>query len=256
MRPRPEARAEASAPTFDPATVRPAPGSPLAEARAALDAARWADARRIAEGALRGSSPEERGRLSWVAAAAAKGAGDSAGELAHLATLASSAHPLARWARLRRATALETTDPARAALEAAPLTADAWPGRWRARVIEARALVASGRPEAAVPKLRALVEETPGHVGAATPGMPLAAILAARPDAESREEALRLYRRVATRAPGASVGREAEAAAARVLETLPEGRRSAHSALSLDDRMARAEALYGARSYLEAEQEL
>ena len=57
--------------------------------------------------------------------------------LAHLDTLGTFNHPLARWAKLKRASLLERTDPVTAAQIAASLT-DNWAGGGRARSIETR----------------------------------------------------------------------------------------------------------------------
>jgi len=264
---------------LDPATAAPDPSSPVGRVRDALARGEPEEAMARADAALRDArSMQEAGRLRWLLATAAlrlaeaeaaparTGAGtvpqasSITPEQAHavarreLEMLAGVQHPLSRWARLRLAELLLDTSPDLAIPIAAPLIDD-WAGGDRARMLEALALARAGRHDEAVPKLRALVAETPGHVGAATPGMPLAAILATREDPRDREEALQLYRRVATRAPLATVGEEAARRADEVLATLPPDRRAALATLPVADRLVRAEALFGATRYDRAEQE-
>lgn len=238
---------------FDPEVVRRPTEGPLAVARTAMDEERWADARAAATAALPAADPALAGRLRWLAAAAADRAGDPTGAAEILAALAASEHALARWAALRRAELAEAEDPATALAVARPLT-DAWAGRTRARRIEARSLARTGATEEAIPKLRALLEETPDDVGGASAAIPLARILGAREDAASREEAIALYRRVATRAPRAQVGQEAEALAAELLSTLPAARRRALASVPYEDQYVRAEALYRVMSHQAAEE--
>lgn len=239
---------------FDPEVVRVAPTSPLGRALTAQRAGNPGRAREIAESALaETAAPEEAGRLRWVAAGAAEAAGDSTGARRHLETLGSSSHALAPWARLRGAGLLRDSDPREAARLAGTLT-HGWAGSWRARILEATALAAAGQDDEAVPKLRTLVAESPDRVGAATPGMPLAAILEARDDEASRVEALSVYRRIATRAPLAAVGRDAAARAARILGSLPEARRRELEPMPVSDLQARARAFYESMHHEEAEE--
>jgi soluble lytic murein transglycosylase len=218
--------------------------SPLGQARAALAAGDAARARALADAADSSERPLEAGLLFWVAGRAAAQAGDAEGAKVCFATVAEAAdHPLAPWAALEHAELLRSTDPAAAAEEAGRLVLD-WPGATRARQLEALALLDAGRADEALPKLRALVAETPDRIGAATVGMPLAALLAARPEADARVEALALYRRVATRAPRARVGVEAAQLATRVLATLPDALREALARIPDEDRLAEADALY------------
>ncbi len=144
---------------FDPAAVALAPSSPTARARAALDADDPAAATQIAQASIGTATQAEAGRLRWLAAVAAERTGDTARESALLDALAGSHHPLARWARLWRATLLEETDPTVAADLASGLTDD-WAGQREARSIEAVALARAGRVGEAIPKLRALVDES------------------------------------------------------------------------------------------------
>lgn len=237
---------------FDPDAVRAPEGSSVAQVRALLDADRATEARRVAETALPASRPEVAGRLRWLAARAA--GDDSGAALPHLLLLSESTHPLSRWAQLRRAALLEEDEPADAVAAALPLTIDAWAGQRQARTIHARALAATGDVAAAMPFLRALVAETADNVGAASAGMPLAAILEGSDDVALREEALGLYRRVYTRAPGARVGREAGEKAEALLATLPQERRDALRQIPAEDLYVRAEALYNSMRHERAEQ--
>ena len=248
---------------IDPAIVARDPGSPVGRVLVAIEAGDFAAASARADEALRTTqSLEEAGRLRWLLARAATELGPehhatARRELEMLAGVA--AHPLARWARLLLAE-LELgsdseTAPTRALALFDPLRTE-WAGRDRAELGYALALARAGRHDEAVPALRAIVAATPDRVGAATAGMPLAEILAGREDAPSREEALALYRRIATRAPLATVGQEAATRADAVLASLPEERRAALTAIPFDDRFARAEALYNATRYDLAEEDL
>ena len=73
-----------------------------------------------------------------MAATAALDEGYNQIALAHLDTLGTFNHPLARWAKLKRASLLERKDPVTAAQIVASLT-DNWAGGDRARSIETRA---------------------------------------------------------------------------------------------------------------------
>jgi len=197
--------------------------------------------------------PVELSELRWLSVEAAEGAGDAAGARSGLEALANTPSPLQRWATLRLAKAVAEEDPARAAALTTPLLQERWAGQLRARRIAARAL-AQTDAEAAVPLLRQLVIEADSDSGAASPGMPLAAILTQRGDEASLVEALSLYRRVASRAPLADVGHEAEAKAQAVLARLPAGRRTELAHPPVDMLLARAQALYGALRNNEAEE--
>jgi len=243
---------------FDPASIR----APEDGARAAVLAqleSQPAQALAAAEAALAGAADaedpdarDERVLLHWLAARAADAVEREDAVEAHLRAVTD--HPLARWATLKRAERLRERNPAAAAELAATLTEERWAGRWRARVTEALALAAAEDWEAAVPEMRALVAETDPNVGAATVGMPLAAHLASlEDDPAAREEALHLYRRVATRAPRARVGQRAAELAEAVLATLPDDRREELAEIPLADRFHEAESLYGAMRHRDAE---
>jgi len=242
---------------FDPATVRLADASPEARARAALDRGSSTEALAIVTRALAGPPRPDSlttGRLHWLAAKVCLARSDTRGALTHFGALADVRHPLSRWARVRRAELLEPTDAAGAAREAALVAAEAWAGQRNARTIEARSLLRAGRADEAVAKLRALLTQTPAASAAASIAMPLADHLAARTDDASHEEALALYRRVATRAPSTTVGQQASERATRVLASLPPARRAALAEISIDDAIARADAFADAMRHEEAEQ--
>ena len=238
--------------SFDPTVVRPA--GALAQTRAALDGGDMARARSLAAvAATLTRDPVELSELRWLSVDAAEGAGDAAGARSGLEALANTPSPLQRWATLRLAKAVAEEDPARAAALTTPLLQERWAGQLRARRIAAQAL-AQTDAEAAVPLLRQLVIEADSDTGAASPGMPLAAMLSQRGDEASLVEALSLYRRVASRAPLADVGHEAEAKAQAVLARLPAERRTELAHPPVDMLLARAQALYGALRNNEAEE--
>lgn len=213
------------------------------------DAAR---AQREAESALETAEPLDAGRLRWIAASAAAGQGNRTAAESHWTALSQSEHPLSRWAALRLAESLEAHEPARAVEVAHGLTND-WAAADRAKLIEARALLASEETERALVLLRALVRAAPDGVGAASAGMPLAEHLRQSESVEDREEALGLYRRVMTRAPKARVAGEAERLAGEVLESLPRERREALEDIPVADRFVQAEALYNGMHHVDAE---
>lgn len=238
---------------FDPEIVRAGEGSPVERVRGALARGDTAEAQRLAVQALPSATDDDAARLRWLAGEAAARSGDHVTAAALFGAVGRAEHPLAPWARVRRAEILLESEPIESAEIASALTTG-WAGAEAARSIEARSLARAGRYDEAIPKLRAIVESAPRHVGAATAAMPLAAILAAQGDVAAREESLRLYRRVATRAPLTRAGADALHNAAEVLASLPEDRRAALAALPIDDDVARADALFGAMRHREAEE--
>lgn len=266
--------AEADAPdSFAPEVVRPTPGSPLALVRTAIAAGDLAGARALALSALTpqpGASPPTVAQLDAAAAAELRfvlarvqlALGDRVGAARSFSEVGATTYALAPWARLRQAELLEASAPADALRLAAPLAAptagatgaDSWAGQDRARAVEARTLLQTGRVDEALPRLRALVAEARPAVGAASVALPLADALALRSDPASREEALALYRRVASRAPLADQGRAADAKATALLAALPDDRRTALAEPTLDDALARADALYESSRNEPAEQ--
>lgn len=242
---------------FDPRAV--APGGAVAQVRAALAAGDALRARQLAEGSLAAASSLTRGRLRWLAAEAALAEENPAEALRHLRPLAASDHPVAPWAAVRAAELHEreegVLDPADAAAIVEPFIGADVPGAFRdeARHVHARALAAAGRWDEAAPRLRALVEAAPDTSGAASAAIPLADHLAESSELADREEAIRLYTRVATRGPRATIGVTARERAEALRQALPEERREA-LAPTMDDRMAEARAYWRSVLYREAEQ--
>ncbi|MBW2223322.1 MAG: transglycosylase SLT domain-containing protein, partial [Deltaproteobacteria bacterium] len=136
----PPAVAEAPAPppkVLDPVLVELSDKSTVMQVRKQLDRDNSGKARDIAEAALPSAGARDKGRLHWLAAVAALDEGYASIALAHLDTLGTFNHPLARWAKLKRASLLERKDPVTAAQIVASLT-DNWAGGDRARSIETR----------------------------------------------------------------------------------------------------------------------
>ncbi len=192
-------------------------------------------------------------RRAFIEARDARAQGDVERAESALETVAASDSPLAIWASLDLAQSVAERDPARAVELTRPIADRAWPGARRARLVLATSLARTGDDADAVPLLRELVRETPDNVGAASAGMPLAAILERSDDPLLREEALGIYRRVMTRAPAADVGAVAETRANAVFETLPDPDRERLASVPVDDLFARASAYYASMRHEEAE---
>lgn len=240
-------------PTFDPDVVVPAPDSAIARVRGALDAGTPELGEQLATQALAHASEDELHALWWLSARASLDAGAPARAFATLENVSRADHPLAPWARLRRARILMEADGGRAAEEVAPLLELEWAGQAEARDLYAAALVSAGRAEEAEPMLRALLAEASEDAARAEIAVPLAELLAGR-DADAKEEAIALLRRVATRAPLSSAGRAAETRATELIATLPRARRRRLAQPSAEDLFARAEALARAMRFAEAEE--
>jgi TolA-binding protein len=138
--PEPQVAASVPAPppkVFDPVIVQLPAKSSVSQVRKQLDKENPSKARELAEAALPSAAARDKGRLHWLAASAALSEGYEQIALAHLDTLGTFNHPLARWAKLRRAQVLEKKDPVTAAEIAQSLTDD-WAGGGKARTIEAR----------------------------------------------------------------------------------------------------------------------
>ena len=124
--------AEAPAPSpppkvLDPVIVELPEKSIVMQVRKQLDKDNPDKARELAEAALPSAAARDKGRLHWLAAVAALDEGYGSIALAHLDTLGTFNHPLARWAKLKRASLLERQDPVTAAQIVASLT-DNWAG--------------------------------------------------------------------------------------------------------------------------------
>lgn len=254
--------AEADAPqSFDPEIARPAAGSPLALVRERIAAADLPGARALALSSLT-ANPQDASsiELRFVLARVQVALGDPTAGARSFAEVGATTHPLAPWARLRQAELIESADAAAALRLASPLAAgssaelDHWAGQDRARAVEARALLLTGHRDEALTRLRALVSAARPSVGAASIALPLADTLAQGSEIAGREEALALYRRVASRAPLADQGRASETKAAALLATLPEDRRLALAEPTLEDAIARGDAFFESSRNEAAEQ--
>lgn len=211
-------------------------------------------ARTLAEAAL---TPQPKtgavhGRLLWLHAKACEGL--DAPEAAELdyAALMDLGHPLSPWARLALGTLQARHDAERAVTTLSPLLNAPFGDRGRATELHAIALARTSRHAEAAPILRALVAQTPSHLAAATVAMPLAELLDARGDDGGRLEALSLYRRVHTRAPGTPVGKLARRRAEALLKRLPAALRAAHKEPDVEDAFALGAALGRERRYDDA----
>jgi soluble lytic murein transglycosylase len=122
---------------LDPVIVELPEKSIVMQVRKQLDKGNPDKARELAEAALPSASATDKGRLHWLAATAARAEGYNEVALGHLDTLSTFNHPIARWAKLKRASLLERKDPVTAAQLATSLT-DNWAGAGRARTIETR----------------------------------------------------------------------------------------------------------------------
>ncbi|MBN1652944.1 MAG: transglycosylase SLT domain-containing protein [Deltaproteobacteria bacterium] len=233
---------------FDPSVVRPSNASNEQQILAALRGDDRKRAYQLALVALEHATKSLEGRLHWLAA---KAAADDKKALYHLSVLGESDHPLAPWARLRQAELLSKTDP-KSAERICQTLMDSWVGRKRARRIRALALIDSARAEQAVPILRALINQASPSQSAASEAMPLADYLASKSSIEARQEALELYRRVASRAPAAKSGIEADAKAREILVTLPVRIQRKLAAAPIDDIFYKGRALFRIRKYAEA----
>jgi TolA-binding protein len=222
--------------------------SPEARAMAALAKNKPEDARRALKAELNRATEPSLGRLRYLLA---KATPDIVEARPLLEALAASAHPLANWGRLRLTERLRETDP-NAAAESAALLMSAPLFRARAEQLMALSLYAAGRPEETEPLLRSLVAEAPERSAAVSVAMPLATILAAKADLESRKYAIAVYRRVITRAPLSDSAEQARIAVQALLAHMPEAQRTALSSLTADEAFAEAEALQNGRDYMRA----
>lgn len=138
--PAPPAVAHAPAPppkVLDPKVVEISNRSPVMQARRALEKGNASKAREIAEAAVAQANATNKGRLHWLAAQASARDGYVSIAAAHLDALGNFNHPLAPWARLRRAMLFERRDPATAAALLKTLP-EHWGGEERAEVIAER----------------------------------------------------------------------------------------------------------------------
>lgn len=221
-------------------------GSSTLEARRALARGANAEARSLAETALEGASPTEAPRLRYLAARACLAFGQPAQAVAHLEAFdAWPNHPLAPWARLERALALETLDAPTSLALATSLASVDFPGRETARRLEARLELAGGEVEVALGTMRSLAAEATGS-NLAEVATPLVDALIARGDDASLREALSLQHRLYARAPRTEPGRRAEARM-RELASRIRGADAALGEPTLAERIEHAEALSSGR---------
>ena len=159
---------------LDPVIVELPDKSPVMQVRKQLDKSNPSRARELAEASLPSAGAMDKGRLHWLAAKAAFDDGYTEIALAHLDTLGTFHHPLARWATLKRASLLARRDPVTAAQLVASLTDD-WAGGDLARTIETRTVGTTGA------HLEIVVDGAP-PVAAAAAAPPVAA----KPDLRPR----------------------------------------------------------------------
>lgn len=240
-----ESSATAPESVFTLPTVALARTAPETKVIAALNAGRTDDARRIVLAEIGKAKEPSLGRLRWLLA---KASPDIADARAPLEALAKSDHLLARWARLRLTERLRDRDP-HAAVESAELLMLEQGFRARAEPLLALSLFAEGRYVEAEPLLCGLVAEAPERAGAIQYGVPLATILADKPDLDSKKQALALYRQVLTRAPTSNQADTARNAAQALLATMPPAQRIALANFTADEAFAEAEAWAKAREY-------
>jgi len=238
-----------------PARVYAIPGVALlpsatveARARDALSRGRPEEARRLIESALGQAVEPSLGRLRFLLA---KTTPDIQVARQHLEVLAASNHLLSGWARLRLTERLLDVDP-QAAAESAFILLGEPRFRSRAEQLLALGLYGANKPDEAEPLLRSLVADGSQRSANANLAMPLASILARKPDLDSQRYAFTLYRRVYTRAPLGDKAQEAKRAADELLAHMPQVQRVALANLSVDDAFAEAEALVKAHEYARA----
>ena len=256
--PLPSAHAEDSTvPPFDPDVVRPEPGSRLAEVLAAQREQDFESAKRMALLGLSEGAGEAAPLLRWAGALAARELGDSPSVARLLEPLARTEHPLAAWAKLWLAEALEGQDAARALgyaeqLVHADSTLEGFPARAEAERLRARLLSKLGREQEAVAELTRLLEGEQDESAPLTLMIPLADLLSTRSEPE-RVRALALYRSVAARVPLTKLGRRADERAAAVLQSLPSALQVELAEPAIETRLARADALLADLRFSDAE---
>ena len=240
-----DASPRAPASVFAKPEVALARSSPESRAVALIAENKLEEARKLLNLEIKQAKEPSLGRLRYLLA---KATPDIAQARGPLEDLIKSDNLLSGWARLRLTERLRDSDPNAAAEQAAEL--QKLPiFQKRAEQLLALSLYAAGRPEEAEPYLRGLVADAPERQAAAVYTMPLATILAAKPDLASQKQALALYRRVLTRAPNGGQAELARVAAQGVLANMPSAQRIALAQLSADEAFAEAEALSSARDY-------
>jgi soluble lytic murein transglycosylase len=252
------AHADDDAPfAFDPDVVLPTPGSRLDEVLKAQRAQDYASALELAQLGLADARDEEAARLRWAGAMAARELAQFDDVVRLLEPLAALEHPLAPWAKLWLAEALEGKDAARALAFAEQLVhaaseLEGFPARAEAERLRARLLSKLGRDSEAISEFTRLLAGAGDDSAPLALMMPLAELLSVRTESE-RVRALALYRSVAARVPQTKLGRRAEERAAQLLATLSPAQKLALAEPSLETRLMRADALLADLRFSDAE---
>lgn len=228
---------EAPTPAPAPTELRPSayaldPASGVARVRALYEQGKHAEVITLARSLLADASPQDRGRLAYVAGRSAK-ALDRGRDAITLFDMVPRDHPLARFAALEAA---ELDAPERALVRVRNLL-EGWGGAAKARRIDARAGLATNREGAEATAREVLLAD---DLALWSIAMPLADRLEAR---DAHEEAIGILRRVVTRIPRATLARTAETRIAALLAQLPEDRRAALEALTAQESLTLAAAL-------------
>jgi len=234
---------------FDPSIVADKAESVCKQIRSALDAGQQDEALHKAKEALKIAKSDQAIRLHWLAARASRTAEEA---VPHYLEVSRSTLGLSRWARLRIAELIVSTD-AQIAVQEAELLMDDWAGQDRARTVLARGLADLDRTDEAEKLLQQMMDGVPSNQSGSTTAMPLAKILAGKKRIESTRQAILLLRRVATRAPMTAVGKQAEEQSEALLTTLPVKERKDLRELPVEDKFYKGSALFDAREYSEAE---
>ncbi|HMI90143.1 MAG TPA: transglycosylase SLT domain-containing protein, partial [Polyangiales bacterium] len=235
---------------YDPRSVRLAEDAPERAVRAALERGDRLEAQRLVAEALgRASDPALRGRLLWLSA---KVQDDPLAGQGALAELYGTSSPLSRWAGLLLVERIVQTESPRAAALGAEL-GNGWAGAFRAKSAQAQALMFNYQREAAEPLLRTLLERVPESSGGAAVALPLADLLIAKRTRADLREAVALCRRVLSRSPTSDAVPRAEKLLQKALSKLPVKDRRELAQPSVEEELARGDALSDARRYDEAQ---
>jgi soluble lytic murein transglycosylase len=233
---------------FDPASVRLPEASAEQQLLVALDLKDTERARSLGEAALPTADALSRGRLLWLLA---RVDADEEAPPDHLAALAQLEHPLARWAQLRLGEAIVLREPTRVASLAERLS-QGWAGAARGRLLLAVARHMTGNDRAAEALYRGQLDRVADRSPAGNIAFPLAEILSKRGDRDSLIDALALYRRVGARAATTDNGDRADKLAKQLLARLPAKDRTRLAFPSVEDELARGEALVSKQRYDQA----
>ena len=237
---------------FDPQQIKLGARTPERGARELLDEGKYAAAAELLRTALPlARTNAVRGRLRWLLADAYAGAERTAAMRSTLRPLSRSQHALAPRAQLRLAASLYMEAPREALTLLKPLVHGHAFSSY-ARLLRGLALREAGRTDEAIATLSELVDDAPLSSPAAGPGVPLAELLIAAGDTDSKVKALALLARIASRTPTSAQGKNASARHAEVLATMPKAIRAKFKKESAEDAFARGEALIRRHVYGEA----